>query len=215
MDTAYRNSTAMLTVLLLAACASKDFVSTWKSPDATPLGFGGAKVAAVVMAQGETTRRLGEDALAREITARGAIGIPMYELLRGARPSDEAAAREACERAGVVGVLVIKPTAIKKDVSEKSVTSLEPTYTGYWGGGYYAHGWETSYVPAEVGTELAVKNTVSIETRVYSLKQNKLVWKGESRRTDPTDVAAEIGKLAAATAAELEKEGLIQSSPAR
>jgi hypothetical protein len=48
---------------------------------------------------------------------------------------------------------------------------------------------------------------------VYSLRQNKLVWAGQSRTTNPRDVDAFVRKLAAATAKELQKQGLLQ--PAR
>jgi hypothetical protein len=209
MEAASRAS-IFLTALLLGACASTDFVSTWKAPDAAPLQLRGAKVAAVVMAQSETMRRQGEDVLAEEITRRGAIGVPMYSLLRGASLSDEAAAREAAEKAGIAGIVVMKPISYDKDVEENSVSTLEPAYSGYWGGGYYAYGWSTPYTPVPLGTEINVTTTITIDTRVYSMRQNKLVWSGKSKTTDPKDVGEEIRRLAAATAAELQKEGLIQ-----
>jgi hypothetical protein len=58
-------------------------------------------------------------------------------------------------------------------------------------------------------TEYHVKTTITVETRVYSMQQNKLVWSGQSKATDPKDVEVEIRRLAAATAAELRKEDLI------
>jgi hypothetical protein len=197
-----------LSTLLLASCASKGFVSTWRAPDAAPLQLRGAKVAAVIDAQSETMRRDGEEVLAREITNHGAVGVPMYSLLRGASLTDEAAAREACEKAGVLGIVVMKPT-VDKDVKETSYSTLEPAYSGYWGNGYYAYGLSTSYTEVPAGTKIDVKTTVTIETRVYSMRQNKLVWAGTSKTTDPKDVAEEIRRLAAATATELQNEGLI------
>jgi hypothetical protein len=210
MITTLRASIPLLTSgLLLASCASQEFVSTWKDPAAAPLQLRGAKVAAVVMAKDESLRRPAEDALAREITARGAQGIPMYTLMPGDSPDDEATARAACEAAGVQGVVVFKPTAVDKQVETKAVTSLEPSYGSYWGG-YYSAGWGMSYQPVTVGEEMKITRVVSIETRVYSLRQNKLVWVGKSKTTNPEDVNEEVKKLAAATAAQLQKEGLIQ-----
>jgi hypothetical protein len=169
----------------------------------------GAKVAAVVMMKDEATRRPAEDALAREITARGAQGIPMYTLMPGGSPSDEAAARAACEAAGVQGIVLLKPTAVDKEVTSKPVTSLEPSYGSYWGG-YYGAGWATPYEPVTVGEDIQIKRVVTIETRVYSLKQNKLVWTGQSRTTNPSNVDTVVKQLAAAAAKQLQKEGLIQ-----
>jgi len=195
---------------LLTACASSEgFVQTWKAPDAAPLQLRGSKVASVVMMKDESSRRPAEDALAREITARGAQGIPMYTLLPGASPSDEAAARAACEKAGVQGIVVIKPTAVDKQITSEPVTYLEPKYSGYWGD-YYGFGWGTSYAPVTAGEDIQANTIVTIETRVYSLKQNKLVWAGKSKTTNPSNVDDVVRKLAAATAEQLKKEGLLQ-----
>jgi hypothetical protein len=204
----------LLCVLTLGGCASSDgFVSSWKAPDAKALNLRNAKVAAVVMMDGEATRRPAEEALAREITARGAQGIPMYTLLSGASPSDEAAARAACENAGVQGVVAIKPTAVDKKITAEDVTYLSPTYTGYWGD-YYGYGWGTSYAPVTAGQSIYADTVVTIETRVYSLKQNKLVWVGKSKTTNPSNIDDEVRKLAAMTARQLEKEGLLDRGPA-
>jgi hypothetical protein len=194
---------------LIAACSSGGITSSWKAPDAQPLQLRGARVAAVVMIQDEDLRRRAEDALASEITARGAIGIPMYSLLAGGLPSNEADARAACEEADIAGVVVIKPTSVDRKVEEKPVTYLEPTYTNYWNG-YFDYGWNSSYAPVQAGTEFDIKTTVSVETRVYSLRQNKLVWSGQSRITNPKSIDAEVKKVSSATAAALERDGLLR-----
>jgi hypothetical protein len=48
-----------------------------------------------------------------------------------------------------------------------------------------------------------------VETLVYSLKQNKLVWSGQSKTTNPPEVEGLVKELAAATADALKKAGLI------
>ena len=67
-------------VVLLCGCAS-DFVSSWKAPDATPLQVSGAKVAAIVMMNDSSSRRAAEDALVRELNLRGAMGVPLYQII--------------------------------------------------------------------------------------------------------------------------------------
>jgi hypothetical protein len=205
------NSAKLLPLLvLLAACSSSDgFTSSWRAPDAEPLKLRGAKVAAVVMVQDDTLRRRGEDALAAEITARGAVGIPMYTLLGGGTPSNEAEARAACEKAGIAGIVVMKTTSVDREVEEKPVTYLEPIYRNYWDG-YFDYGWGTSYAPVQAGTTFDIKTTVSVETRVYSLRQNKLVWSAQGKTTNPKNIEAEVKKLSAATAASLERDGLLR-----
>ena len=218
METAVSNWRVFLLipgVLALSACASSGFVSTWKAPDAAPLQLRGAKVGAVVMTQDAAIRRPAEDALAHEITARGAVGVPMYTLVPDESAATEEAARAASEKAGLQGIVAIRPISVQKKVTEQPVTSLQPAYSdpvygSYWSGGYYQSGWGTPYVPVAEGTEIKLKMTVSIETTVYSLRQNKLVWAGQSQTTDPKNLEELIGKLAAATAKELSEQGLLQ-----
>jgi hypothetical protein len=197
---------AILATLMLSACATTGFVSTWKAPDATPLQLNGAKVAAVVMIGNEAARRAAEDALAREITAHGAQGVAMYTIRPEARPDNEQAVRAAVEGAGVAGAVVMRPVGKEKEVVATPVAYGGPMYGGYWGG-YYGYGWGSPY--AYGGTEIRTDTIVSIETLVYSLRQNKLVWAGQSRTTNPTGVDQLVKETSTAVALELQKQGLI------
>jgi hypothetical protein len=190
----------------LSACATTGFVSTWKAPDATPLQLSGSKVAAVVMIRNEAARRAAEDALAREITARGAQGVAMYTIQPEARPDNEQDVRAAVEGAGVAGAVVMRPVGKEKEVVATPVAYGGPMYGGYWGG-YYGYGWGSPYPYG--GTEIRTDTIVSIETLVYSLRQNKLVWAGQSRTTNPTGVDQLVKETSAAVALELQKQGLI------
>ena len=50
---------------------------------------------------------------------------------------------------------------------------------------------------------------VSVETLVYSLAQDKLVWAGRSTTTNPRQVGPFVQELTAKVASELKKVGLI------
>jgi hypothetical protein len=191
---------------MLSACATTSFVSTWKAPDAKALQLSGAKVAAVVMISNEAARRAAEDALAREITAHGAQGVAMYTIQPEARPNNEQAVRAAVEGAGVAGAVVMRPVGKEKEVVATPVAYGGPMYGGYWGG-YYGYGWGSPY--AYGGTEIRTDTIVSIETLVYSLRQNKLVWAGQSKTTNPTGVDQLVKETSTAVALELQKQGLI------
>jgi Domain of unknown function (DUF4136) len=193
----------------LSACASTSFVSTWKAPDATPLQVSGSKVAAIVMLRNEAARRAAEDALAREISARGAQGVPMYTIQPDARPDNEQAVRAAVDGAGVAGAVVMRPVGREKEVVATAPVYAGPRYGGYWGG-YYGYGWGSPWAYGPVtGGEIRTDTIVSIETLIYSLKQNKLVWAGQSRTTNPTGVDQLIKETSTAVAQELQKQHLI------
>ena len=190
----------------LSGCAAS-LVSSWKAPDAAPFRLQGEKVAAVVMVSDQTIRLAGEDALARELSERGAQGVPMYTLLADAVP-DEAKARAAAEQAGIVGVVVLRPVRIDKEVSSRPVTYSGPMYGGFWGG-YFGHGFGAPWSVS--GGEIRTDTIVIVETLVYSLSQNKLVWGGQSKTTNPASVDRLIANAAKQVADELERQGLIDT----
>jgi len=200
-----------LVAVLATACETSQFVSTWKSPDAQPVQVNGTKVAAVVMINDRSTRRVAEDTLAAEITRRGGQGIAMYTLQDDdAKPSAEAATRAALEKAGVEGVVVMRPVKSDKDITVTPVNTYSPMYGAYWGG-YYGYGWGSSWAggPVSMGNDIRVDTIVYVETLVYSLKQNKLIWSAQSKTTNPENVKQLISELAGATADELKKLDLV------
>jgi hypothetical protein len=50
---------------------------------------------------------------------------------------------------------------------------------------------------------------VNIETLVYDLKANKLIWAAKSQTTNPERVDTLIKELVSAAAAEMKKQGLV------
>jgi hypothetical protein len=205
----FRRISITCALIMLTSCASNGFISSWRAPDATPLEVNNAKVGAVVMMTDEVSRRVAEDALAREIDARGAQGIAAYTLMPHSRPSTEAEARAAFENSGVQGIVVIRPVSVEKELVASSATYLEPRYGAYWGG-YHGFGWSNPWaLPVHTVADVRTNTIVTIETLVYSLRQNKLVWAGQSRTTNPMDVEALVRKLSAAAAMELQRQGLL------
>jgi hypothetical protein len=183
----------------LASCASTSFISTWQAPDAQSLKGEGNTVVAVVMTQNEANRRAAEDALAKEITAMGAKGIPAYSLIdEGA--TDEAKTQEAFEKAGVSVIVVMRPTAVSQELNATPSASAS-----YWHGGYYGYGWGAAYPAMDIHTD----TIVHIQTLVYSMKQNKLVWSGQSKTTNPSNVDSLVKEVAHAVAGEMKKGGLV------
>ena len=57
--------------------------------------------------------------------------------------------------------------------------------------------------------DVRTDTVVTVETLVYSLKQHKLVWGGQSRTTNPNKVDDFVSEVAMTAAKELRKEGLI------
>jgi len=219
--------------LLVSACGgpSTTFITSWRSPKAEPLKLRSEPVAAVVMMENEITRKSAEDALAREITHYGAKGVAMYTLFPGHADGDEAAARAAIEKAGVKGVVVMRPKGKRTKTETHESSYYDPMYSGYWGG-YYGYGWGQPWsyqrhgLPAGLpygptpyyggmstgsGTTTTTTTTevVVVEVLVYSLKQNMLAWAGESESTPPEKVDEFVAQITAQVAKELGDKGLL------
>jgi hypothetical protein len=191
--------------MLTAACASTSMSSSWRAPDAEPFGpLQGETVVAMVMAKNAATRRAAEDSLAREISRNGAKGIPGYTIVDDNMVSNEAAARAAVEKTGAAGVVVMRPVSSDKEIVSTPTTYAGPRYGPYWGG-YYGYGWGGAWG----ATEIRTNTIVSVETLVYSLKQNKLVWAGQSKTTNPSNVDSFIRELARTAAREMRKAKLL------
>jgi len=201
-----RKLTLAALALALAGCATTTFTSTWTAPDAQPLPFAkGAKVVALVLADSEAIRRAGEANLADELDRRGLVGVPGYTLIPGGEERDEAKARVAIEATGAVGLIAMRPKGKEEKTTVTGGYYSSPYYSSFWGGGYYGYGWNGMYVPPQSHTD----TYVNVETLIYDLRQNKLVWAGQTKSLNPSDVESFVAELANAIGAELRATGLV------
>jgi hypothetical protein len=198
----------LVSVVALAAvaCASTKFNSTWTAPGAGPLNFKGKKVVGLIVSKEEGVRYGAEDALAREITKQGAIGVAAYTQIPRELIQDKEKAKEFLEKAGVVGAVVMRVVGKDQQVTASAPSMYwgAPNYATFWGGGYYGWGWGAVYSPGYVQTD----TIVTVEILIYSLEQNKLVWAAQSQTTNPSKVGPFIQELTASVAAQLKKQGL-------
>ena len=193
----------------LGACSSTSFMSTWHAPDAQPISLQPSdKVIALVIANNESMRRAGEANLADELSARGFQGVPAYTLISFADVKDEEKANRAINASGAKAVVVLRPTGTSQEISSTPSMYASPYYGGFWGGGYYGYGWGGAYMGSEIRTD----TFVHIETMIYDLTQNKLIWAGQSKTMNPSNVEQGIKDLADAVGKELRAAGLVAAT---
>lgn len=201
--------------LALSACASPTpkapkhvFQTTWQDPEARPMQVRGTKVVAAVMIQDPPARKRAEDALAREINALGGQGIPMYTLSLSSTPDKEGETktRAAVEAAGALGMVVMRPVDVRHKAVQTETISSNDVYGGYWGG-YYGIGWADPWAGTTPDMETDI--VVIVETFVFSLPQNRLVWTGTSETTNPKNAEKLVHQLASDGVKELHRLGLL------
>ena len=203
MKRVYSFAGLIVVTLVLTACATTTFTSTWKAPGAEPVGsLSGQKVVAFVVTTDKVTRRWAENVLTAELTKRGARGIAGYTIVPDV--TDEAKAKALLGKSGAAGVVCMRPVDRELEVDSSLAAYTGPRYLPYWGG-YYGYGWGAAWSPQEAH----IDTIVSVETLVYSLKQNKLIWGGRSRTRNPRDVDALVTEVARAAAKEMRKAGVI------
>jgi len=192
---------ALLVVVGALGCATTQFKSTWRDPTAQPIPLRGQKVAAFMISPNESTRRAGEDILARELTARGVTGIPGYQLT-GAQPiKDSEALRRQLAQAGIEGSVIMRVVDRRQEVN---YIPGGPAYGSMYG--YWDYGWGVAGSPGYLTTD----TIVSVETLVYSIRQDKLLWGGVSDTLDPRNLDSFIQDIVKAAGKEMRKAGLVQ-----
>ncbi len=199
---------ALVTGLLsadLAVCARVKFKKTWKNPEAQPTSWQGQKIAAFVITFERAVREGAEITLARELTERGAMGIAGHTLvpLEMFRKDPEGA-RQILESAGITGAVMMRVVSADQRVSYSPgsahyVGTYYPTFWGYWD-----YGVATIYTPGHMTADMVV----FIETRLYSVTENQMLWTGTSKTTNPKNIEKFINQLCDRVGKQVRKAGL-------
>jgi hypothetical protein len=191
----------VLSATVLLAEAPK-FTSTWKWMDAGTVSFGGKKIAALVITKDDSLRVAGEEALVRELTARGLQMVATYRIVP--RPELETAekAKVWYDKAGVEGVVAMRPTSQEKVRTYTPSMWVSASYGSLWS--YYCYGWGAVYVPGSTRED----TFVVVETLVFSVPLNQLVWAGVSETKNPKELQQFVKDLVGVAANEMEKQGL-------
>jgi hypothetical protein len=192
--------------VLAGALLSADvkFTSAWRSSEAGTVSFAGKKVAALVISGDDSLRIPGEEALARELTERGMQSVATYRIAPKEELQSADRAKVWFEKANVEGVVALRP--VRKDSRTYSSSMwVSSSYSTFWG--YYGYGWGTTYVFGGGGTD----TSVIVETTIYSVPQNRLLWAAVSETRNPEALHRAIEDIVKESVKELHKQGLARS----
>ena len=190
----------------VAACGSTTFQSTWKAPDAGQLKLEeGEKVVAMVVSGDEAKRRGFEAALVNELTQHGVEAVAASTVVPGDVGHDASKAKPYIEKTGAKYALVVQVTGQSKEVSSTPTMSagMYGGRRGFYGGGWGGYGWGWG------GSEIRTDTLVGVETLLYDLANDKLVWAGQSETMNPSKAESFMKELLNAVGDELQKDGLI------
>lgn len=191
---------AAVGMLGLVACASTSLMDSWLDPSVTSeMRF--KKIAVAVLSKDQSVRRAAEDALVTQIKRSDAV--PSYTLISDSEGKDRERVKARLREAGVDGVIVMRVIGVDKETTYVPGTYPQPYHTF---GGYYGMAHPAAYSPGYLATDTIVQ----IETNVYSLADEKLIYAARSETFNPGDTAKLVRDIAKAIAHDLKKRGVLR-----
>ena len=179
--------------LVLAACASTSVVDSWKEPGLKSLRFN--KVLALAVVKNDSIRQAAEDALKGDL--KNVQSVQSYKVLDLAELADNREQAKARLRLdGFDGVVALRLVG-----SEQSLgwTTAAVPLESFWG--YYGY----AYPP----TEMRADTVVRVEVNIFSLTEDKVLWRGVSESFNPQSTGALVSEITAVVGRELRRQGLI------
>jgi hypothetical protein len=193
----------LVTIFATTLVAAPKFVAVWKSPEVARLNFAGKKVAALVITDSQSLQMSGEEALVRELMARNVNGTATYRFVPREELKSADKAKGWFERSKVDGVVVLRPVRRETEREYTPVIWSSGYYPSFWG--YYGYGWSNVYViPTSRET-----TTITVETLIYDLSRDQLVWAATSETRDPKSLQDFVKDLVNEAVKEMKKMKLV------
>ena len=103
----------------------------------------------------------------------------------------------------------MRPVSKERVRSYTPGTWASPSYSSLWG--YYGYGYGNVYVPGSARDD----TVVVVETLVFSVPMNQLLWAGVSETKNPKQLQTFVKDLVGAASKEMQKQGLHGGRPSR
>ena len=211
---------AALCAVLVGLCACKtttatNFSQSYRNPGFEDTVF--RRVLVIGVTGDEESRQAFENALASAIAREGGTAAPSYTVLPASEQISEDQLHAVLEREGIDGVVLTRLLSVDKDSQytppkkyNKPRTRYYPAGWGYgfgYGGfyGFYGTTFATVHEPGYFDTS----TTLRVETSLYSVATNDLVWTGQSETIDPDSLDEARTSITKAVATKLKQEQLI------
>ena len=185
-------------VALSGCYHSTRLAATWRDPAAGPIRF--RQPVVVFVSKDAVFRRTMEDNLASHFPN----AVQSYRILSDNEMTDGTRVLRLLDQKGYDGAIVMDVVNVTNVVNYTPGTYwYGPPYYSF--AGYWGTAWGYPYDPGYVSSN----TVVSIETQIYSLKSDKLIWAARSETTDPRSVGKLGDSVMRHVMQELRKEGLV------
>jgi hypothetical protein len=189
--------------ILLASCSSSNRISnSWTNPEATAESIKFQTVAVFAMVKDQQMMKDIEEALASQMP--NTVAVPAYKMISNEELADLNAVKQKLNDRGMEGALIFSVRNVDQKTTYYSSGMYPSAYYSF--GGYYNYAWNYMYDP------YMYSNTnvyVDLEILIYSIKNDQLVWYGESTSINPNDIQQTVSELAVSVKNQLVEDGLL------
>ncbi|WP_455211821.1 hypothetical protein [Kaarinaea lacus] len=178
-----------LLLLLLVGCASTTVTGVWSDENykQTPI----QSVMVIGVAENARNRNIFESAMAAEFEKHGVKATPSAKVLGDQEITKENVV-QAAEKTQVQAVLVTRLVGTKEEQVYHPPTTygVPDPYYRRWDS-YYPHMYDYAYSPGYMATY----TNVVLETSVFAVKEQSLIWSAASETFEPQNINEEVKKL--------------------
>ncbi|WP_455211616.1 hypothetical protein [Kaarinaea lacus] len=162
------------------------------------------KILIVVVLDDPVNRKIVEAALVEEFKQQGVEGIASNMAL-GSKELSKENLSEFANKNQVDGLMAVRLTSVDKEQVYHPPSYSVPYPYYYTWGTYYPHMHENVGMPGYTATY----RYYNVETNVYAVITEKLVWSAASQTVDPTDINRESKEFAGKIVRSLKDGNLI------
>lgn len=195
-----------LALAFIFGCSqSNKITDSWVNPDATKESIKFNKVAVFGLVMKTTNRQIIEEEISRRLV--NTISVPSYKVVSDDDISKPDAVKSKLLEQGFDGALILRLVDIEK--RESYSPGVYPSYYYSFGGFYgYSYGYMYNYTQ-DYGGQYRTDQIVTAEVVIYSLKNDQLIWKGETMSMNPNDLEQTIAELSESVKSALIYDGLL------
>ncbi len=196
------------TLLVGWSTASTKMVHSWTAPEFQAGSV--KKIFLVGVTPDQEIRQLYEDVFAVEINRRHVQAGTSYGLLLNIDKVDKDAVAASLRKDGYTHVLVSRVVSIQDQETYHPPTTVGVGYAGYpgWYGGWYPY-MSMSYGYVTSPGYTTVNRAVSLETNVYDLGSEKMIYSGMSRTWTSDSRITDMQKAIRAMASDLDRKRVL------
>ena len=165
---------ATAVLLAVAACATPTVLNTqWSNPSfsAKPM----RTILVVGITKDSSNRRVYEDAMVAQLTARGLKAMPSYGFAPEPGPVPQEVVQKAIDEFGASGVLLTRVVNVSQSVRVTPGMYMGPPrgmgFSGFYG--FYGGMWASSFHSPPT---ITVTENVVADTRLFEARDFQIVW---------------------------------------